>query len=177
MIALAEPKPSVLVVMGVSGSGKTTIAALLAHRLHWEFVDGDSFHPAANVTKMQSGVALTDEDRWPWLHAVAAWIDATRSAGGQGVVACSALKRSYRDVLLEGRSDVRLVYLEADFGVVRQRMAKRTGHFMPVALLESQFDALEPPWPDEHPVVVSVNAEPAAIVAEVLRRLGLAPPA
>lgn len=177
MTARAASAPSVLVVMGVSGSGKTTIAALLAHRLHWDFVDGDSFHPAANVAKMQSGVALTDEDRWPWLEKVAAWIDATRSAGGQGVVACSALKRSYRDVLLQGRNDVRLVYLDADFDVVLQRMSNRTGHFMPVALLESQFAALEPPGLDEHPVVVSVNAEPAVIVADVLRCLGLAPSA
>ena len=109
--ARQEP-PSVLVVMGVSGSGKTTVAALLAGRLNWEFADGDDFHPPANVEKMHSGVLLTDDDRWPWLGAIAAWIDATRSAGGHGVVACSALMRRYRDVLLGSRPDVRLVYLK-----------------------------------------------------------------
>jgi carbohydrate kinase (thermoresistant glucokinase family) len=170
------PEPSVLIVMGVSGSGKTTIGALLARLLHWEFVDGDSLHPAANVRKMQSGVALTDEDRWPWLHAIAAWIDATRATGRHGVVACSALKRSYRRLLLGTRGDVRIVYLQADFEIVRQRMSTRTGHFMPVALLRSQFDTLEEPGPGEHAVVVPANGAPDTLAAEALTRLGLKPP-
>ena len=109
--------PSVLVVMGVSGSGKTTVAALLAGRLHWEFEDADDLHPAANVAKMHAGIPLTDADRWPWLHAVASWIDASRAAGRHGVVACSALKRSYRDIIVGSRPDVRLVYLKGDSAI------------------------------------------------------------
>jgi carbohydrate kinase (thermoresistant glucokinase family) len=168
----AAQAPSVLVVMGVAGSGKTTLSRLLAQMLHWQFLDGDALHPAANVQKMRKGVPLTDEDRWPWLHAVAAWIDATRAAG-HGVVACSALKRRYRDVLLGDRGDVRLVYLDAGEDIVRERLMKRAGHFMPVSLLESQFDALEPPASDEAAIVVSVAGEPAAIASEVIERLGL----
>jgi gluconokinase len=133
---------SVVVIMGVSGSGKTTIAALLAGRLQWEFEDGDWLHPAANVDKMHSGVALTDEDRRPWLQAIAAWIDQTRRAGRHGVVACSALKRRYRDVLIGARPDVRLVYLKGDEALIARRIAARHGHFMPAALLHSQFEAL-----------------------------------
>ncbi len=98
------PLPSVVIVMGVSGSGKSTIGSLLAGRLQWEFEDGDWFHPAANVEKMHSGIPLTDEDRWPWLHAIKAWIDKTHGEGGHGVIACSVLKRRYRDVLIGGRA-------------------------------------------------------------------------
>jgi gluconokinase len=168
-------RPSVIVVMGVSGSGKTTIGALLARRLGWDFAEGDSFHPAANVQKMRTEIALTDEDRRPWLRAIAAWIDATRAAGGHGVVACSALKRSYRDVLLNGRDDVRLVYLAADPDIVRRRMSARQGHFMPVSLLQSQLDTLEEPHAEENPIVVSVAAEPHAIASQVIAELGLRP--
>lgn len=158
--------------MGVSGSGKTTIAVLLAERLHWELADADSFHSPANVQKMRRGIPLTDEDRWPWLHAIAAWIDETRRAGRRGIVTCSALKRSYRDILVGGRTDVRLVYLQGDEELVSERLAKRHGHFMPATLLQSQFDALEEPGPDENPIVVSVAAEPEAIAARVLAELG-----
>jgi len=163
---------SVVVVMGVSGSGKTTIAALLAGRLQWEFEDGDWFHPAANVDKMHAGVPLTDEDRAPWLQAIAAWIDETRRAGRHGVVACSALKRRYRDVLIGARPDVRLVYLKGDEALIARRIAARHGHFMPAALLHSQFETLEEPVPDEKPIVVSIDARPGDIVARIAAELG-----
>ncbi len=160
--------PSVLVVMGVSGSGKTTIAALLAGRLRWDFEDADDLHPAANIAKMHAGIPLTDADRWPWLHAVAGWIDATRAAGGQGVVACSALKRRYRDIVIGDRPDVQLVYLKGDRKLIRARLACRHGHFMPAGLLESQFEALEEPTADEHPIVISIDRRPREIVDELL---------
>lgn len=162
---------SVIVVMGVSGSGKTTVAALLAGRLNWEFEDGDWLHPEANVEKMHRGIPLTDEDRWPWLRAIAAWIDEKRREGRHGVVACSALKRRYRDVLIGERRDVRLVYLKGDEALIGRRIAARHGHFMPEALLRSQFEALEEPGEDEHPIVVSVEAKPAEIVARILAAL------
>ena len=168
--------PAVLVIMGVSGSGKTTVSALLAGRLGWALADADSFHSAANMQKMQSGVALTDEDRGPWLHAIAAWIDATRRAARHGIVACSALKRRYRDVLLVGRPDVRLVYLKGDAELIGRRMAKREGHFMPAALLQSQFDALEEPGPDENPIIVSIDADAEAIAARILAELRIEAP-
>jgi gluconokinase len=164
--------PSVVIVMGVSSSGKTTIGKLLAARLGWTFEDGDRFHPAANVDKMKNGVALTDEDRWPWLRAIAAWIDDIRRAGGHGVVACSALKRRYRDILIDARADVRLVYLEGSEALVARRMAERRGHFMPPALLHSQFEALEPPGPDEHPVTVPIDLRPEEIVERIVPALG-----
>jgi gluconokinase len=168
---MGAASPSVLLVMGVSGSGKTTVAALVAERLRWAFEDGDDFHPPANVEKMRSGVALTDEDRGPWLDAIAAWIDATRNAGGHGVVACSALKRRYRSVLMGGRPDVRLIYLQGDRDLIARRLAPRHGHFMPASLLQSQFEALEEPGPDEDPVTVSVAQRPHEIVERVLALL------
>ncbi|KMO36579.1 hypothetical protein VQ02_15015 [Methylobacterium variabile] len=159
--------PAVVVVMGVSGSGKTTVASLLAGRLGWEFEDGDDFHPPANVEKMQAGTPLSDEDRWPWLAAIADWIDRVRAEGRHGVVTCSALKRAYRDVLIGGRPDVRLVYLKGDRELIGRRMAARHGHFMPTSLLDSQFRTLQEPEPDENPLVVSVGGTPQAIVAEI----------
>jgi gluconokinase len=161
---------SVIVVMGVSGSGKTTVAALLAGRLRWEFEDGDWLHPEANVEKMHRGIALTDDDRWPWLRAIAAWIDEKRHEG-HGVVACSALKRRYRDVLIGERRDVRLVYLKGDETLIARRIATRHGHFMPAALLHSQFEALEEPAEDEHPIVVSIDARPVEIVSRIVEAL------
>ena len=163
--------PSIIVVMGVSGSGKTTVGALLAGRLHWELADADSFHSAANVAKMRSGVPLTDEDRWPWLRAIAGWIDAERAGGRHGIVTCSALKRSYRDIIIDGRNDVRLVYLKGEFELVAHRMVARHGHFMPAALLQTQFDTLEEPTADERPVVVSIEAKPRDIVAQIVAAL------
>jgi gluconokinase len=164
--------PNALVVMGVSGSGKTTIGNELARRLGWEFVDGDWFHPAANVEKMHAGIPLTDEDRGPWLAAIARWIDEMRAAGRHGIVACSALKRRYRAVLVGQRSDVLLVYLHGDAELIARRIATRHEHFMPASLLASQFEALEEPGPDEHAIVVSVAASPREIVAEIVTQLG-----
>src|SRR4029077_15299622 len=134
---------SVLVVMGVSGSGKSTIAAMLAQRLHWVYEDADWFHPKSNIEKMHHGEPLNDEDRWPWLNAIAEWIDATRRAGGHGIVACSALKRAHRHIPLGGRRGARLVFLKGDRDLVARRIAARADHFMPPALLDSQFESLE----------------------------------
>ncbi len=173
----ASDPVAVLVIMGVSSSGKTTVATELSRRLHWQLADADTFHSAANVHKMASGIPLTDEDRWPWLRAIAAWIDGVRAAGRHGVIGCSALKRSYRDILIGDRNDVRLVYLKGDFDLVAKRMKQRHGHFMPVDLLQSQFDTLEEPTQDEHPIVVSIDAEPSSIAAEIIDRLQLSTPA
>jgi carbohydrate kinase (thermoresistant glucokinase family) len=162
---------TVLVMMGVSGSGKTTVAAGVADRLGWTLLEGDSFHPAANVAKMKAGTPLTDEDRWPWLHAIAGAIDAKRAAGESAVVACSALKHAYRDILVADRPDVFLVYLQGSRALIGQRMAARKGHFMPAALLDSQFATLEEPAPEDHALIVSVAAAPDAIVEEVLRQV------
>jgi len=166
--------PSVLVIMGVSGCGKSTIGTQLAIRLRWEFEDGDWFHPARNVEKMHGGHPLTDEDRRPWLHAIAAFIDASRNAGKHVVIACSALKKSYRAVIVGDRTDVRLVYLKGPIELIARRIAARHEHFMPRALLQSQFDVLEEPGADENPVVVSIEPPPREIVAQVLAALGAA---
>ena len=163
----------VLVVMGVSGSGKSTIGAMLAHRLQWIYEDGDWLHPKSNIEKMHHGEPLEDADRWPWLHAIADWIDATRQSGNHGIVACSALKRAYRDVLIGARRDVRLVFLQGDRDLIGQRIAARADHFMPPDLLDSQFEALEPPRADERPIVVSVAPHPREIVENIVRKLGL----
>ena len=160
--------PAVLVVMGVSGSGKTTVAALLAEQLGWPFGDADSFHSPANVAKMRGGTPLTDGDRWPWLRSMAAWVDETRAAGGHGVLACSALKRAYRDILIGDRPDVRLVYLHGSRALIAKRQAARTGHYMPASLVGSQFDILEEPGPDENPLIVSVEPPPPQVVQHIL---------
>jgi gluconokinase len=161
------------IVMGVSGSGKSTIGALLAQRLRWEYEDADWFHPASNVDKMHSGIPLTDEDRWPWLAAVAGWMDQARRSGRHGVIACSALKRRYRDVLIGDRADVRLVYLKGDETLIARRVATRHEHFMPRELLHSQFEALEEPGPDENPIIVSIEPQPREIVARILSALNV----
>ncbi|MBS0518111.1 MAG: gluconokinase [Proteobacteria bacterium] len=157
--------------MGVSGSGKTTVAARLADTLHCAFREGDDLHPPANVEKMRAGTPLTDADRLPWLALIAAEIDGWRSRGESGVVTCSALKRIYRDKLIGDRKDVTLVYLRGSRDLIRRRMAARHGHFMPLALLDSQFATLEEPADEEHPVVVDIGAQPTEIVAEILRAL------
>jgi len=167
--------PCAIIVMGVSGSGKSTIADKLAERLSWSFEDGDRFHPASNVAKMSAGHPLTDEDRWPWLQAIADEIDRVCKAGERAVIACSALKRAYRDVLVHGRSDVRIVFLDGSEPLIADRLARRKGHFMPPGLLASQFKTLEPPDRSENPVTVSIDASVAAVVDDIVRQLGLEP--
>ena len=144
----------ILIVAGVSGSGKTTVGALLAGRLRWRFADADDFHPAANVEKMRAGIPLTDEDRWPWLRAIGTWMDERIARGQPAVIACSALKRSYRDLLLDGRPEARMIFLAVDREVLARRLATRHGHFFPEQLLGTQMSDLEPPEPDER--VISV---------------------
>ena len=163
--------PRILLVMGVSGSGKTTIGTALARRLGWAYEEGDAFHPQSNIDKMHAGRPLTDDDRWPWLRAIAARIDAIRDAGGHAVITCSALKRAYRAVLTGGRADVRLVYLEGSRELIARRLAARRDHFMPLALLDSQFAALEAPGADEKPLVVAIDAPPDAVVERIVRAL------
>ena len=167
--------PCALVVMGVSGSGKSTVADRLAARLGWRYEDGDQFHPPANVAKMHAGQPLTDEDRWPWLQAIADEIDRTCKASQHAVVACSALKHAYRDILVHGRDDVRIVYLDGSQQLIADRLAKRKGHFMPPDLLPSQFRTLEPPGSDENPVTVSIDAPVEAIVDDIVHQLRLTP--
>ena len=167
--------PCALIVMGVSGSGKSTIGEKLAERLGWTFEDGDRFHPAGNVAKMSAGQPLTDEDRWPWLQAIADEIDRVCKAGERAVIACSALKRAYRDILVHGRDDVRIVYLDGTPDLIASRLAARKGHFMPPGLLASQFGTLEPPAANENPVNVSIDAAVEAIVDDIVRQLELDP--
>ena len=161
--------------MGVAGSGKTTIARLLAEALHSAFLEGDDLHSPANREKMRHGTPLTDADRLPWLRRIAAAIDTWRAQGQSGVVTCSALKRQYRDILMGDRQGVRLVYLEGSPNVIRERLASRQGHFMPPALLDSQFAALEEPQADEHPIVVSIVPHPRNIVETIVTSLCAAP--
>jgi gluconokinase len=167
--------PCALVVMGVSGSGKSTVAERLARRLAWSCEDGDRFHPAGNIAKMSAGHPLTDDDRWPWLLAIADEIDRVCMTGEHAVIACSALKRAYRDVLVHGRSDVRIVFLQGTQPLIAQRLAQRKDHFMPPGLLDSQFKTLEPPDAGENPVTVSIDAPVESIVDDIVRQLGLDP--
>jgi len=172
MMAQAVAGVCAVVVMGVSGAGKSTVGKLIAARLDCPFRDADSFHPKANIEKMSRGAPLTDVDRRPWLRAIAEWIDEHRKAGTTGVVTCSALKRAYRDIVTAHQSaDVRLVYLKGDFALIAARSQARKGHFMPAALLQSQFDALEEPTADEKAIVVSIDATPDEIAAEVAKKL------
>ena len=163
---------TVIVVMGVSGSGKTTVAGLLAARLGWRLAEADAFHSPANVAKMRNAIALTDADREPWLDAIAGWIDAVRAAGARGVVTCSALKRRYRERLARGRGDVRFVYLRGGYALVADRIAARTHEYMPPSLLRSQFETLEEPGTEENPIVVAIDQPPEAIVEAVVAALG-----
>jgi gluconokinase len=167
--------PCALIVMGVSGSGKSTVGEKLAERLGWSYEDGDKFHPASNVAKMSAGQPLTDEDRWPWLRAIADEIERVCEAGEHAVIASSALKRAYRDILVNGRNGVRIIYLKGTQDLIASRLAVRKGHFMPPGLLESQFRTLEPPDAGENPVTVSIDAPVETIVDNIVRQLGLSP--
>jgi gluconokinase len=163
-----------LIVMGVSGAGKSVVAADLARRLQWELAEGDSLHPAANVAKMSAGTPLTDEDRWPWLRLVGDWIDDAAARGVGSVVTCSALKRSYRDLLCGGRPQVRFVHLAGSKALIGGRLGARRGHFMPPALLDSQLGDLEPLGPDEPGIVIPVDGTPAQITDRIMDWLATA---
>jgi carbohydrate kinase (thermoresistant glucokinase family) len=170
--AVPETAPLAIVLMGVSGCGKSTLGAELSRALGWPFRDADSFHPPANIAKMSRGTPLTDADRRPWLDAIAQWIDDRLARGEPGIVSCSALKRAYRERIVGARPRVALVYLEGAIGLIAERLAQRTGHFMPPALLASQFAALEPPQPEERAVVVAIAETPARIAARIVAALG-----
>lgn len=167
----SEEKP-LIVVMGVAGSGKTTLASQLAEKLGVPFVEGDSLHPAANVRKMSSGIPLTDEDRWPWLEAIGERMEVERSTGHGVVVACSALKRAYRDVLrAHAHGKIHFILLDGSRQLISDRMKQRKGHFMPPALLDSQFATLERPTQDEHAVILDISRKPAELVEEAVKSI------
>jgi gluconokinase len=172
----AKSPPLVIVLMGVSGSGKSTTGAALSRRLGWPFRDADSFHPQANVEKMRRGTPLTDEDRAPWLAAIAQWIDERCEAGEHGIVSCSALKRAYRNRIIGARRGVQLIYLKGDMHLIAQRLRARKHHFMPASLLESQFAVLEEPHADECALTVSIGMSPRRVVGAIIERLGLETP-
>jgi gluconokinase len=168
----AGPAVTAVVLMGVSGCGKTEVGRLLAARLGWRFCDADDFHPAANVERMRRGIPLTDADRLPWLDALAAVVHGRLAEGGGLVLACSALARRYRKRLGLPDPRVLLVHLDGPMPLVRSRLEARAGHFMPLSLLESQCAALERPGPEERPLTVGIAEEPAAIVGTIVGELG-----
>jgi carbohydrate kinase (thermoresistant glucokinase family) len=159
----------IILLMGVSGCGKTTVGEQLAERLGWPYQEGDALHPPANVAKMAGGTPLSDADRLPWLTAVAAWIDARQAAGESGVVSCSALKRAYRQLLIDDRPEVQLVYLQGSRDQLAERLAARTGHYMPAGLLDSQLATLEEPTGAEQPLVVTIDQPVEAIVVKIMK--------
>ncbi|KAA0022591.1 gluconokinase [Antrihabitans cavernicola] len=161
----------ILVIMGVSGCGKSTVGGILAGKLGWALQEGDDLHPAANVAKMASGTPLTDEDRWPWLERIAEWIDEHIDAGESGIVTCSALKHSYRDVLR--RDDVVFVHLAGTRAQIEERLTARLDHFMPTSLLDSQFATLEPLRPEEHALTLDIGPSSAELVDEIVTSLDL----
>ena len=169
--AAARVAPTILVLMGVSGSGKSTVAQELHRVLDWPFQEGDDLHPPANVEKMRSGRPLNDQDRLPWLEAVAHWIDRQLAAHQPGIITCSNLKRAYREITIGSRRGVRLVYLKGDEPVIQGRMLNRVHRYMPPSLLGSQFDTLEEPAEDEHPITVLVHGSIAETVVKLLTQL------
>jgi gluconokinase len=150
--------------MGVSGSGKTTVGKLLAQKLDWTYFEGDEFHSAGNIEKMSKGIALNDGDRLPWLASIKKTVDQCIECGSNAVVACSALRRSYRCILAANVSEIRFVYLKGDWAIIRQRMAFREGHYMKAGMLESQFDSLEEP---DDAIVVDIGDSPQRIVSHI----------
>lgn len=162
-----------LVIMGVAGCGKSTVAEIIADRLGWPSAEADDFHPAANIAKMSAGVPLTDDDRWPWLAAIRDWMTEQDDAGSPSVITCSALRRSYRDVLRQARGRVRFVHLDGSFEMIGSRLAAREGHFMPTGLLPSQFQILEPLANDEDGVAVPLADTPVKVAENALGALGL----
>jgi carbohydrate kinase (thermoresistant glucokinase family) len=169
--AAARVAPTVLVLMGVSGSGKSTVAQELHRVLGWPFQEGDDLHPPANVEKMRSGRPLDDQDRLPWLEAVAGWIDRQLAAHQPGIITCSNLKRAYREITIGSRRGVRLVYLKGDEPMIQRRMLERVHRYMPLSLLGSQFDTLEEPAQDERPITVLVHGPIPETVVELLTQL------
>jgi carbohydrate kinase (thermoresistant glucokinase family) len=161
-----------LVFMGVSGSGKSTAARAVQERLGWEFAEGDDFHPPANIAKMSSGIPLTDDDRWGWLGSLAEWTADRDREGTPTIISCSALRRSYRDVLRRGGAGTFFVHMTGDKGLLLERMSSRE-HFMPPTLLESQLDTLQPLESDEAGMAIDSANPPARIAAMVLARLDL----
>lgn len=160
----------VIVLMGVSGAGKTTVGLRLADMLGWEFFDGDVFHPSANIDKMAAGIPLTDEDRWPWLRALHDFIHERLMVGAPAIVACSALKAAYRDVLLDGNDGAHLVYLKGSRALIQRRLEARTDHFFDPALLDSQFEALEEPDPEEV-FTIEIDRSPSEVAHCIKHRL------
>jgi carbohydrate kinase (thermoresistant glucokinase family) len=172
----AAARAPIILVMGVSGAGKSTVAEQLAQRFNCAFADGDEFHSASNIAKMRAGTPLTDGDRQSWLEAIAARVNEWRAGGVGGIVACSALKRAYRRIIIgtggsADKPDVTLVYLRGDPPLIRRRLNERQHHFMPASLLDSQFATLEEPGADEHPIVLDAAKSAPELVAEVWRRL------
>ena len=162
--------------MGVSGCGKTTVAAILAGRLRWPFEEGDALHPQANIEKIAAGHPLTDADRWPWLTKVSDWIDERIDAGKNGLITCSALKRSYRDLINRRASGLMFVYLTGSRETIEARLASRHGHFMRASLLASQFADLEEPAVDEPAIRVDIGPPAEKVAEEIIAALGLAEP-
>jgi len=167
------PSPVVLVVMGVSGSGKSTVGTALAQRLGWAFEEGDALHPLVNIEKMAAGTPLTDEDRWPWLAKIADWVDNQLDTGANGIITCSALKRSYRTLINRRGDGVEFVYLAVSKSELKDRVADRPGHFMPATLLNSQLDTFEPPTDSEPVIRVDADTDVTLVVDRLLRDLGL----
>ncbi|MFB9376821.1 gluconokinase [Kineococcus gynurae] len=170
-----DHSPDHLVLMGVAGSGKTTLAGVLAERLGWTVAEADEFHPAANVAKMAAGTPLDDDDREPWLASIRTWMDDRHAAGDTTVLTCSALRRRYRDALRQAGGRVVFVHLSGSRDLVAERMAGRTGHFMPPALLPSQFSTLEPLADDEDGATLDIGATPDDLATAVLDRFALTP--